>query len=431
MMLDANTFGMGGAIWAPAAIALAWRLGRGVWLGALVYAVLASGMWFSGSRTALLALSVGTAGIAIALAERRGIWQPRMAAIALFLGAAVLVLAMAIAPRGGNSPSPVQRVFDRLPRLEAAEIKRFADEMWTRFGYGQAAATMTAEHPLTGVGVGSFHIVATDYIYRETGRQLAPDNAQNWWRHQVAELGLIGALPPIILSVLIAALVWRGGARVEHIGATIVLRAVLAGVGVASLLGVPTQHPASWLSFVTLLFWLAALSGVKDHDDRTPTGWWVAAFALAIAVGIGQWASANDDLRVPQRALRTGVPYSYGLSPPEGVSEYGELRWAASRAAAVVAVPNRWLRLTIWAPQPDVTSNPVTMAVSLNHRQVIEHTANSREPVSFYLQLPEGGRWALLELRASREWRPDRALQIATAWLRQLPDEVSPARAIR
>ena len=64
-------------------------------------------------------------------------------------------------------------------------------ELWTRGGYGPVATRMVQDYPFTGVGIGSFNWMAPDY-WREIANDKLPfDNAQNWWRHQVAELGLI------------------------------------------------------------------------------------------------------------------------------------------------------------------------------------------------------------------------------------------------
>src|SRR5690606_16003058 len=203
---------------------------------------------------------------------------------------------------------------------EAAEMRRFADELWNRFGYGKAAAQMIADHPLTGVGIGAFHVVAPDYIYNDTGRVLAPGNAQNWWRHQLAALGLLGAAPSILLSLLIVALLRQPGNADYPTGVSTILRTVLAGVGIVSLVGVPTQHPATWLSFATVFFFLAAASAPRRAvaGDTPARGWLAAACAVALAVSVGQAISARGDLRVPFRAANVGMAYSYGVSPPEG-----------------------------------------------------------------------------------------------------------------
>ncbi len=434
LMLDANTFGTGAAMWAPAATVLAWRRGWPLWVALMVYALLAVGMWTSDSRTALLTLLCGTAGFIVALAQRSGIWQPRMAPIVLLLGAAALVLAMSLAPRGGTS-NPIERVFNRLPRLEAAEFHRVADELWTRFGYGRAAAAIFEQHPLTGVGIGAFHVVVGDYVPPFRGESLRPDNAQNWWRHQVAELGLIGALPSLWLSALILALLWKGGAYVEPFGATTILRMVLVGVGLASLVGVPTQHPASWISFVTLLFWLAALyqtaGGPQGQSQRPPSRvWWTSAFVIAGIAAAGQAVAARADLRVPVRAVRSGVHFKYGFTPSEGPSQFGDLRWAAARAVETLPVEQPWLEIALWAPEPDVQSNPVEARVSVNRRRRIAQTISSNEPVVYYLQVPTDQQQVILEVSASRALDSDHALRVAYQWMREVPRATPPERVI-
>ncbi|MGQ0736184.1 MAG: O-antigen ligase family protein [Acidobacteriota bacterium] len=435
LMLDANTLGIGAAVWGPASVALAWRRSGSSWPAAGLWSLFAAAMWMSGSRTALLAFTVGSAGVAVAIAQRRGLWQPRMAPILLLVGSALLVLAMAIAPRGGSSSSPLQRVFDRLPGLEAVELRRFAGEMWTRFGYGQAAVSMSADYPLTGVGIGAFHVVSADYIVRDLGRTLDPDNAQNWWRHQVAELGLLGALPSVWLSLVITALLWRGSPLVTPTGVATVLRAVLIGVGLASLLGVPTQHPVSWLSFVTVLYWLTAAGTDPDRPVRSARiAGWLVGFGLAAVVAGGQWMHSRGALRVPSRALESHIPFSYGLSPPEGTSQYGDLRWSAAQSVQVFAVPHRWLQLTVWAPGRDVTARPVSFRATLDGDPVISYTLTDLAPTTFFLEMRGAARWAMLELTVispAADGVGDRRLPLATAWLRELPGDAPPERTIR
>jgi hypothetical protein len=443
LMLDANTLGIGAAMWAPISILLVWHKRLPMWVAAGIYVLLAAATWESGSRTALAALSAGTAGVIVAAAQRKGWWQPRMAQIVLLIGGALVVLAMVVAPREGRSPSPLQRVFDRLPRLEAGDLSRFANEMWTRFDYGTAAHLIIAEHPATGAGIGAFHVVFNDFLHRETGRTRAPDNAQNWWRHQLAELGVLGALPSLVISVLLVALIWRGGPYVEPVGSTTVLRMVLIGVGIASLLGVPTQHPASWISFATLMFWLLALSEDPSQaaTPATDKRWWGAAIALAVVVAAGQAVTARGDLRVPARALWTGVPFKYGFSAPEGVSQHGELRWAARHAVEVLPVKGAWLELAIWAPGPDPPSprlrrtspsaEPPTVRVWRDRRRVIEQTIRTSEPLVYFLQAPEGSQWMMLEMDASRAEDTERALRVALGWLERVPPGAAPDRLIR
>lgn len=431
LMLDANSFGMSAAMWAPIGVALSWRSDRARWAGPAAYALLASAvLWAAGSRTALLALIIGTAGLLVGFARRRGVWSGQVVVAAVVLSAVLAGLAVALAPQLDQS-NPVRRVVDRLPNPRAGELRRFLDEMWTRYGYGTAAAAMTADHPLTGVGIGGFHIVAADYMFREKPFFLpTPDNAQNWWRHQLAELGLLGALPSWWISALLIAAVWQGTRGTEPTAN--VLSAGLAGVGAASLLGVPTQLPAIWIAFITLTFWLLALPGPNAPNvEQERRSWvWAAACVLAAVVALGQAITARADLRVPHRAMRSGLTFGYGLSPSEGLSEFGELRWSAGRALEVLRVGNRWLRITVWAPHPDIASRPVTLNVAVNDRRVVTYTLNTSQPVTYYVATPDA-RFALLEMEVSREMRPDRALQVATAWLPEPPATAPSTQIIR
>jgi O-antigen ligase/polysaccharide polymerase Wzy-like membrane protein len=413
-------------------ILLVWHKHLPVWAATLAYVVLAAATWESGSRTALLALGTGTVGVVVAVLQRRKWWQPRMAHIVLLIGAAVVVLAMFIAPRGGNSPSPLQRVFDRLPRPESEDLSRFGREMWARFGYGTAAGAIIEDHPITGVGIGAFHIVVNDYLHRERQGALPPDNAQNWWRHQIAELGALGALPSIVLSIAVLALIWRGGPYVEPFGSTTVLRMVLTGVGLASLLGVPAQHPSTWLAFVTVLFWLLALyRRGRQEAEPTARGWWVTAIVLAGATALGQAWSARADLRMPERAMWTGAPVWYGFAPPEGVSDYGELRWMARHAVRVMEVKNEWVQLAIWPPGGTPETERPFLHVAMNHRDVLDAYIPPNGPVVYYMRVPEDSTWMMLELDVSGAPDDDRTLAVALDWVDTPPAAAVPERIIR
>ena len=427
LMLDANTAAMTAAMWAPVAVAIGLRSGTSVWLGLAIYLLLAAGLWGTGSRTGLLALAVGTMGVMVAVGDRTGFSRRRIVTAAAATSVVVVLAALTIAPRMPFG-SPLRRVFDRLPRLEAADMQRFGNELWGRFGYAKAATTMAAEHPVTGVGVGAFHVVAPDYLYRDGRLHPVPDNAQNWWRHQIAELGLAGALPPLWISVLAMIAVWRGVTERDPI--QVVVAAVLTGVGVASLLGVPTQHPATWLAFATLLFWMIARAPRRPSALSGRQGQWAFVWLLAIVVAIGQGLEARGELRVPRRAQRSLLPFAYGLTPPEGLSEFGEFRWAGARAVSVLPTAGPWLQLTIWAPHSDVATRPVSYTVSLNERPVIVREARDRDPQTYYLQMPRDHRFVMLEFDASRELQPDRALQIATTWLGGVPAGAPPERVI-
>jgi hypothetical protein len=426
---DANSLGTGAALWAPIAVVLAWRAGKTAWLGFVAFLVFAAGMWASGSRTALLTFAVGSIGLGIAMLKQRGLWQPRIGRMIALVAAACFILAMAVVPRNYVSSNPLQRAFSRVPRLEADEIKRFATELWNRFEYGEAAAEIFREHPITGIGIGAFHVVGTDYIYRDTNRQIPADNAQNWWRHQVVELGLVGALPSLWFSLIVMALL-RGDD--DPPAEVTVLRGVVVGVGLASLVGVPTQYPGTWLSFVSLVFWLSTFIASPQIDRAAPIDrWrWTGVWIVVTIVAVGLAVTARGDLRVVQRALRAGLPYAYGLSGPEGLSAYGDMHRVARDAVSVVAVRHRWLQLTMWPQDADVSSDPVTARVSLDGKEVLQHRFADREPVVYLLEIPQA-QFVVLESHVSGQLRGAWALQLAVAWHREIPPDAPPEHVVR
>jgi hypothetical protein len=432
LLNDANTLGMGAAIWAPLAIVAGWASGRPI-AGVVMYSVLAVGMWSTGSRTALMTLTTGSVAVGIGLLQRRGIWQPGLGRLVGLIAVALLVLAAAVLPREFESGNPLMRALDRVPRLESAEIRRFVvEDLWVRFGYGQAAVDIVTDYPVAGVGVGAFPLVAPDYIYRRTGRQVAQDNAQNWWRHQVAELGIVGSVPSLWASALVLLLL-RGQSGTAPVGASAVLRGVVLGVGLASLFGVPTQHPATAVSFATTIFWLHQLTaeGVPETSRALAPFAWQFAFGVSAIVAIGLVASARDGLGPQARMERFGSVYARGFSHVEGMSDFGEFRWAAVSAVSALPRPRDWLQLTLWAPYNDVGERNIRAVVRVNGRELVSHRFTSSEGETYFLAMPRDARRVTLEIDVTGAVPRHRAIQTAMLWRDGLPRSVPPEKVVQ
>ena len=183
-LLDANAYGMCAVLAGPIAFVAmrAARLKQGTTIATLILVINVIGMWMSGSRTALLAgmvsmIAVGAASWSTSRTVSRRVLPITAAAVAVL--AAVVLFA-------GRAIGPIGRLFD-LPQGAGS----YLGELWSRGGYGTAALMMIREHPLAGVGLSAYHVLVPDYRML-VGQTMPFDNAQNWWRHHAAELGILG-----------------------------------------------------------------------------------------------------------------------------------------------------------------------------------------------------------------------------------------------
>lgn len=402
-LLDANGYGMLAALAAPVA---ARCLRRRLLLALGVFAVNAVGLWMSGSRTALVGAAAGVLGLAAVAAFGRGRdtgdqRQRRASRIAAALAAMVLVVGALI--MAGGAIGPLRRIAE-VPRSRAG-----LSELWNRGGYGTIAVQMLRETPWTGVGPGMYHVIAPDYLRVSKQMTLAFDNAQNWWRHQASELGALGALPVLAWSALLAAGVLVARARHGRSDAWLP-RALLAGIGLASLVGMPTQNPIVLLWFFALVAWWGTASAgtvaegrIADRPAQTLT---VALLLLVVLHAGGTAVLARGWLSVPERAKRTHRDYvvgAYDLEPLAGATSF---RWTNGNARFLWAARTRWLLLRLWVQHPDVAASPVRVTVATSCGVAVDETLDSSRPLTVGLELPEGAGFLDASVRTSRTWQP-------------------------
>lgn len=413
-LMDANVFGMLAALWGPAFLVLAAR-GRGVAsvvLGAAGLLISWLGVWVSGSRTATLAAGLGVLIAAFSLGSRITSSRVKRALLAS-LPAAALVFGVVMSTLPAGSQSPLNRARYLWPSLSADGVRKTALELWTRDGYGTAATAMIAEFPFQGVGVGCFTILVHDFG-EEAGLLLPPDNAQNWFRHQLAELGLVGSIGWFLWAV---AFLWalrprRGTGREPGLA----LRGPLLAFGVASLVGMPGHEGPIVFTFWLLAFWYGRDAGVEPGNGQRFSRAALALCLLAVAYA-GTMAIPND-LRPPFRAARFGFPYSYGVYP-EGADQV----WTAEHGVTVLDATQDWLKLTVWVSHPDADRKPVSVDVWVDRDHVINDRVRRGERIYRHVRVPKSRRF-VLEAKVDRTFRPsehgqssdDRDLGLAMKW---------------
>jgi len=396
-MLDANAYGAVAAVAGPLAfVSIPRLLHRHVRpLQASALAINWAGAWMSGSRTALLCGVFGTLLLAYELVRSsardeiasRNTWS-------LLAGVAVVVLVLAI---GAGAIGPLERM-----RAAGTPVQ----ELWTRGGYGSVATRMIRDYPITGVGVGSFNWMAPDY-WREIANDKLPfDNAQNWWRHQVAELGLIASLPIVSWSVWMAWLVVTRRASGAHRLETQTLRGLLFGIGAASLVGMPTQNPIVLLMFFSCAARFEMLTrGEQISESRVRMIAWAAAFLIAIGYAGAQLVLARGPLKPLERAARTNRDYITGTYPSESLPQ-GQFRWTRRRATFALAAQSTHLMIRYHVEHPDVGTHAVRLRIATPCQTIVDRVFTDMSVDGQALELPEGQTRVVFETEVSRTWRP-------------------------
>ncbi len=374
-MRDANAFGSSMALWLPIAAAMVIgttgrRLRTLAW--SALFVMLSIAVWASGSRTALLAALVG---LCVAMVHAWRLFTARQA-LAGFLVTVVIALAIA-----RMVPSTTwTRARAMVPSLSGEGLRSVADQLWSRNLYGTAAAHMIAEHPLVGVGVGGFNYMHGDVLYRLFRIQQPPDNAQNWYRQQLVELGVVGSLGWIVWLTMFT---WMLARCPDVDGRRVLSGAVqgsILGLAAASLLGMPTQDAAASITFVVVVGWClrlkaAAAFAMTAPANRPARAEW-AAMLIALACFLGGTAyAARTDLRPPVRAIRIDFPYRYGFVPEIG------------------------------AVAPDAAEKPVQVNVRINRKLILRVNRRGHFPITRWIRMPSYGTPVMIQIDVDRTWR--------------------------
>jgi O-antigen ligase/polysaccharide polymerase Wzy-like membrane protein len=416
-LLDANAYGIVAAFAGPLAFVSipSLRLRHARTAQAAALAVNWAGAWMSGSRTAFVCGACGTLLLVYELlrtSKRAG--EKARDTSSLLAGIVAMVLVL-IGVAGAIGP---------FSRMAAGASIPFAD-LWSRGGYGTVALRMIRDYPLTGVGIGSFNWMATDYWRLIAHDRLPFDNAQNWWRHQVVELGIVGSLPLIAWSLLIAWLVFTRRSPAANRVETATLRGLLIGVGLASMLGVPTQNPIALLIFFYLVARFEHLTNPRTPNPRTPnprtpnpeppnpeppnprtqSTLWLAGALIAAVYASGQLVLAHGTLKPVARAERTNRDYIIGTYPGERLPQ-GSFRWTRKRATFALSVPSRYLSIRFHVAHPDVGTHPVRLRVTTPCQTLVDEVLTDAEVHSGAFELPEGQSRVVFDTEVSRTWRP-------------------------
>ena len=409
---DPNRLGTIAGLWTVGTLVLARRFAP-PWVSIVSVASLLVGIaavWTSGSRTGLAIIIVS---LAIGAFEAIRAFRFDMRRL-LTLGAGAMVAAVVVAVVLSNASTHtiVQRgTLGYLPFFGDRGIVNSANELlWERFGFGPAAIEMVKEHPVEGVGVGMFHSLVHDFG-KLRGYDIKSDNAQNWFRHMLAELGVVGSIPVFWWCIVFASTMFsRTGPLSDQLSVGL-LRAVLIGFVVASMFGMPGQAAAVAITFWVFVYWLVLER--SDDVDAVPPHRWTRPAAIAAGILIVLHvtmtaAEARGNLRPRHRAERFDWFYRYGigdLEPDPGGNPI-QRRWAGQEALVVIPVKGQVLKFVAWVDHPDGDANPPHVTVRADARVIYDGPLKRSAPLFIDIPATSGKTHMVLETSIDRVYRP-------------------------
>lgn len=420
-LADANAFGVIAALWAPGFVVLArgfpqpWSTVVGI--GGVTLASM--GVLTSGSRTALILLSIALAIIAFesVRAWRRtdGMSLKSSRPLVTMVAGVLAVAAIALLITGGSTITTIDKrgSFGYVPFFGDLGIRESARQLlWDRYGYAPAAVQMITEHPWAGVGAGTFHTLVRDFALLTTRKPLVPDNAQSWYRHLLAELGLLGSLPWLAWCVVFVSTLFSRAAGDRDRFSLGVLRGGFVGFGIIALIGMPGQSLTVIMTFWTLVYWFAFLRGITaSPGEAAPLPWskglWSATLALVVVHAAITLADSSGDLLPRNRSMRFGWDYRYGIKDPEPAPDGGPgRRWADLRSLSVVPVRGTVLKFVAWIDHPDGDERPVHVRVWVDQKIVYDDDLKRSASIVRDIPAPPGQTHLVVETEISRTWRP-------------------------
>jgi hypothetical protein len=221
---------------------------------------------------------------------------------------------------------------------------------------------------------------------------------------------------------------WRlafGRQKGERPLTTGVLRGVLVGFGLVSLVGMPGQDVSVVFTFWALAFWFLTLlepGGKEALGRRVKPAWWIAVWLTVLGYSAATAYVGWTALRPPLLARAADFDYSYGFYPPQGTETF---RWAAKQAVTVLPTPpdRRWLQVEIRVDRLSVARQPVDVRVWTDRHSIVRAQLSSVDPVTGYFKVPTGRSRVMLETWVNRTLRPrdfgeddDRELGLIVDW---------------
>jgi O-antigen ligase len=375
-LADVNAAASLYALVAVIALAYGWLqpTQRFVWL--LLLVILASALWFSGSRSAYLAFAAG-AGVLAAIRQR---WQPTRRHV--FLAASVFLAAMLAAGTLMDPQSEVEGSAEQSVNLRSQFLL--------------TSARMFASAPVFGVGVGRYFDRSAEFMTPELRDRYGNENAHNYFVQQFTELGIVGGALFVWLAWIV---LWQGWRAVIQRPDDIALQALFAGTA-AYVLTCATGHPLL-VPEAALPFWVSfgaiAANSSSGATMSKPLRLLGIAAGVLLAAGVGRATFAY--------ARPADTPPEQGFHQFETTRDGSEFRWMTRHAVIYMPDVPGFLHLRVRAPGWP-SPRPVVLETSLDGQVVDAREVPPDESTTWDIPVRATGRQGFrrVDFRVNQEW---------------------------
>jgi O-antigen ligase len=373
-MADVNAAGSLYAIAAVVALGCAWARPGQRWMWLSLLAVLAPGIWLSGSRSAYFAIVSGLA----AFGGVRRYWQPtghRVTAGVLIFLAAMVAAAVLVDPQSEGSAG------------QSANL---------RSQFLLTSGRMFASAPVFGVGVGRYFGRSGEFMTPELRDLYGNENAHNYFAQQFVELGIVGGALFVWLLSVVLSHGWKGAHQASEDAH---LQALFAGV-VAYVLTCTTGHPLL-VPEAALPFWAAfgTVAGRASSVSTLPKAWRAIGIAAGVilAAGVGRAALAY--------AQAADSPPEQGFHQMETTTDGSRFRWMTRHGVTYIPDGPGFLRVRVRAPGWPAP-RPVILETSIAGQVVDRHDVAPDTSTTYDVPVRAGtsAGFRRVDFRVNQEW---------------------------
>jgi hypothetical protein len=274
------------------------------------------------------------------------------------------------------------RVFERIAGNISSVSARggFVNLSPERYFLWDEALAMTADHPVSGVGIGAYILELQNYLAADKGLHPVAiesykrnDSAENLPLQIGAELGLAGLIAFFWLLAALVALtrrVLRRSLSGAIPGPADRLLYVGAAAGLLSF-GLNALFHSYVGSFETVYaFWfLAAFLAAAEPPPAAPLSSKrrvsaIIAVGLVVFAGVFAWDSGHS-LSPGHRWKEFAIPPEFGLYQAEKTADGRDFRWTRAYGAFPVPANTGRVFVPIHASHPDISSRPVDVEFTL------------------------------------------------------------------